>query len=66
VCLEEDDRRRDELDRAGDDELIGRLNGLARAGRANVDDSLAHRLQHRPVHGRMIDSDASTAPARRR
>jgi hypothetical protein len=30
VCLEEDDRRRDELDRAGDDELIGRLNGLAR------------------------------------
>ena len=48
VCLEEDDRLRDELNRAGDDELVGRLDGLAGTGRANVHDRLAHRLQHRP------------------
>ena len=41
-CLEEDDRLRDELDRAGDDELIGRLNGLARAaaGRCRIGNSV--------------------------
>src|SRR5215470_8969107 len=36
VGLEEDDRLCDELDGPAHDELVGRLDGLARAGRADV------------------------------
>ena len=37
-----------ELDVAGDDELVGRLDGLPRTGRADVHDGLADGVQDRP------------------
>jgi hypothetical protein len=45
--FEEHDRLGDQLDGAGDDELIGGLDGLAGAMRPDVDDGLAKCLEHR-------------------
>ncbi len=45
VRLEERDGLGEQLDVAGDDELVGGLDGLARSVRADVDDGLADRVQ---------------------
>ena len=48
VGLEEDDRLGDQLDGAGHDELVGGLDRLAGAGRADVHDGPADDVQQRP------------------
>ena len=45
VRLEEDDRLGERLDVRGDDELVRRLDGLARSAGADVDDGLAHHVE---------------------
>ena len=49
--LQEHDRLGHQLQGAGDDQLVGRLDGLAGPGRPDVDDRPADRLQHRPSVG---------------
>src|SRR5919206_2393958 len=58
VGLQEDDGLRDQLDGAGDDELVGRLDRLAGAGRPHVHDGPADRLEDRPAVGEVLRTAA--------
>ena len=70
VGLQEDDRLGEQLDVAGDDQLVGGLDGLPGAGGSDVHDGLADGLENRrrrpkssAVPPTMIDSAAFMAPA---